>query len=250
MIPARLESSRLPRKPLVRLAGRTLIEWVWLRATESARFAEVVVATDSEEVAAEVRRFGGRVELTSSAHPSGTDRVAEVVVRPGYRHHSSVVNVQGDEPFIAAAHIDPAIELVEAGGWEIGTVATPILDPDELLDPSAVKVVRDDAGGALYFSRAPIPHRRESASPTEADSAPLHLRHLGVYAYQPEALARWVALPAGRLEEVERLEQLRPLAAGIRIGVEIVEPLERGVDTPADRLRADERLLAELNRLT
>jgi 3-deoxy-manno-octulosonate cytidylyltransferase (CMP-KDO synthetase) len=245
VIPARLASSRLARKPLHLLAGRPLVEWVWRRVVSADLFAEVVIATDSAEVAEVARGFGARVELTSASHPSGTDRIAEVAQRPAYRDFPTIVNIQGDEPFIAPSQLAPAVELVRDGGWDVGTAATPILAREELYDPSAVKVVVADDGGALYFSRAPIPFMRD-AEPTDADYARgTFLRHIGIYAYRADALRRWVQLPPGRLEKIEQLEQLRPLSAGVRIGVALVEPVERGVDTPADAARVENRLRAE-----
>jgi 3-deoxy-manno-octulosonate cytidylyltransferase (CMP-KDO synthetase) len=246
VIPARLGSTRLPRKPLHPLAGRPLIEWVWRRASGAGLFAEVVIATDSEEVAAVARGFGAVAELTSPDHPSGTDRVAEVVARARYRDYETIVNVQGDEPFIRLEQLAAAAELVRSGGWEVGTAASPIRTLEEWRDPSVVKVVRASDGGALYFSRAPIPFVRDR-EPTEEDLAGgSFLRHVGIYAYRADALARWVALPVGELERFERLEQLRPLAAGIRIGVAEVDAADIGVDTPADAHAADLRLRTEL----
>lgn len=246
VIPARLASARLTRKPLHPLAGRTLVEWVWRRVVATDLFAEVVIATDSEEVAEEARRFGARTELTSPDHPSGTDRIAEVAQRPEYRDYASIVNIQGDEPFVTTEQLEPTIALTAEAGWEVGTAATPVIDGEELHDPAAVKVVVGDDSRALYFSRAPIPVIRDS-EPAAADfSAGVFLRHLGIYAYRADALQEWVRLPQGRLEKLEQLEQLRPLAAGIGIGVAIVPPLERGVDTPADAERVESRLRAEL----
>ena len=250
VIPARLGSSRLPRKPLYPLAGRPLIEWVWRRVHDAGVFAEIVIATDSVEVADAAHAFGARAELTDAAHPSGTDRVAEVAAHPRYRDYDVVVNVQGDEPFVRADHLRAATRLVAEAGWGIGTLATPIASAAEWRDPAAVKVVRDEHGGALYFSRAPIPWQRDG-EPTAAEFASgRFLRHLGIYAYTRAALERWVALPEGTLEGIERLEQLRPLAAGLEIGVALVESSgaeEGGVDTPADAERAERRLLHELS---
>lgn len=245
VIPARLGSTRLPRKPLHPLAGRPLIEWVWRRAVATEILSEVVVATDSEEVAEVSRRFGARVELTSPDHPSGTDRVAEVAARGEFRDYPTIVNIQGDEPFLQRDHLAAAIDLVAGSGWEVGTAATPIQTAAELDDPAAVKVVLADDGGALLFSRAPIPFRRDGAPTAEDFAGGVYLRHVGIYVYAADALARWVSLPEGRLEQIERLEQLRPLAAGIRIGVARVGPVEGGVDTPADAEIAESRLRAD-----
>lgn len=239
VIPARIGSSRLPRKPLFPIAGRPLVEWVWRRAMGIAVFDAVVVATDSAEVVDACRAFGAEVRLTDPAHPSGTDRVAEVVRDAEYGGFEVIVNVQGDEPFLLAEHASAAIGLVRDGGWELGTVATPIRSRAEWLEPSVVKVVRGDDGGALLFTRAPIPHPRDAEPEFGGDT---YLRHVGLYAYRRDALLRWVALPEGRLEQIEKLEQLRPLAAGMRMGVAVGPPAEGGIDTPADAERA-ERLL-------
>src|SRR5215218_7960230 len=220
VIPARLGSTRLPRKPLHPIAGRPLVEWVWRRAVASGVFDEIVVATDSEEVADAARGFGAAVALTRDDHPSGTDRVAEVARRPEYRGYQVIVNVQGDEPFVRRDHLEAAVSLVRGGGWDVGTVATAIESTDEWRDEAVVKVVRGDDGRALYFSRAPVPHPRD----TEPDFATgAYLRHVGIYAYTRSALLRWVALPEGELERVEKLEQLRALAAGLTIGVAVGE---------------------------
>jgi 3-deoxy-manno-octulosonate cytidylyltransferase (CMP-KDO synthetase) len=241
VIPARLGSTRLPRKPLHLVAGRPIIEWVWQRAIASDVFHRVVIATDSAEVADVARRFGAMVELTRSDHPSGTDRVAEVVALPEHANYRIVVNVQGDEPFVSTEHLAAAVDLV-VSGWPVGTVAAPLEDIESWRDPATVKVALGDDGGALLFSRAPIPFLRDRA-PTDEDLASgAFLRHIGIYAYARDALFRWVELPEARLERLERLEQLRPLAAGVRIGVAVVAPAEPGVDTPEDAARADRRL--------
>jgi 3-deoxy-manno-octulosonate cytidylyltransferase (CMP-KDO synthetase) len=241
VIPARLGSTRLPRKPLHAIAGRPLIEWVWRRAVASGVFDEVVVATDAAEVAAVARGFGAAVAITRADHPSGTDRVAEVARLPEHRGFGVIVNVQGDEPFVRRDHLEAAVSLVRDGGWEVGTVATPVDSAAEWREASVVKVVRGDDGRALYFSRAAVPHPRD-AEPDFATGA--WLRHVGIYAYTREALLRWVALPEGGLERIEKLEQLRALAAGMRIGVAVGERAEGGVDTPADVARA-ERIILE-----
>jgi 3-deoxy-manno-octulosonate cytidylyltransferase (CMP-KDO synthetase) len=244
VIPARLGSTRLPRKPLHIIAGRSLVEWVWRRVSALPHFDSVVIATDSEEIADHATSFGARVELTSADHPSGTDRVAEVARRMPYRRFGVVVNVQGDEPFIEGDHTAEAVRLVRDGGWDVGTVAAPIGSLEEWRSASVVKVVRRVDGGALYFSRAPIPHVRDGESGHAQLSSGSFLRHIGIYAYRPEALQRWVELPVGELEELERLEQLRPLAGGLRIGVAVVPDAEGGIDTLADAERAAQRLRA------
>lgn len=245
VIPARIASERLPRKPLHLIAGRPLIEWVWRRARTFRILDDVVIATDSEEVAEVCREFGARVELTSAGHPSGTDRVAEVVELPSYRGYDVIVNIQGDEPFLDETAVTGPAELVLAG-WDVGTVAGPVESLEAWRSPSVVKVVRRDDGGALYFSRAPIPYLRDREPTLEELASGTILRHVGVYAFTRDALARWVALPPGTLEELERLEQLRALAAGLSIGVARIDRVEGGVDTPEDARLAEERLLANV----
>ena len=242
VIPARIGSSRLPRKPLFPIAGRPLVEWVWRRAMGIAVFDALVVATDDADVATACRAFGAEVRLTDAAHPSGTDRVAEVVRDAKFAEFDVVVNVQGDEPFLRAEHAAEAVRLVRDGGWALGTVATPIRSRAEWLEPAVVKVVRGDDGGALLFTRAPVPHPRDAEPGFGGDT---YLRHVGLYAYRRDALLRWVALPEGRLERIEKLEQLRPLAAGMRIGVAVGPPAEGGIDTRADAERAERLLLNE-----
>jgi 3-deoxy-manno-octulosonate cytidylyltransferase (CMP-KDO synthetase) len=244
VIPARLHSQRLARKPLQPLAGRPLLEWVWRRVSSFDVFAACVVATDAPEIAAACARFGAVVELTAATHPSGTDRIAELVARPAYAGYDVVVNVQGDEPFVTEVQVRTAVAQVHAG-CDVGTVATPVATLAAWRDPAVVKVVRRDDGSALYFSRAPVPWRRDGDPDEAALASARYLRHIGVYAYPPAALARWVALPPHALEEAERLEQLRPLAAGMRIGVGVVAEAAGGVDTPDDLARASERLQRE-----
>jgi 3-deoxy-manno-octulosonate cytidylyltransferase (CMP-KDO synthetase) len=250
VIPARLSSQRLPHKPLHVIAGRPLIEWVWRRVVDFGLFDAVVVATDSARVADAARAFGATCVMTREDHPSGTDRVAEVARLPEYAAFGTVVNVQGDEPFVRRDHLEAAIRLVRDGGWDTGTVATPIRTAEEWREPSIVKVVRADDGGALYFSRAPVPFVRDGEPGAEDFAAGLFLRHVGIYSYRREALLRWVALPEAPLERTEKLEQLRPLAAGLRMGVAVGAPAEGGVDTPADAARAARILESETETYT
>lgn len=243
VIPARLGSERLARKPLHRLAGRPLIEWVWRRVASFDFLDDVVIATDSEEIVDVCGRIGARVEMTSPAHASGTERVAEVATRSAYEDYDVIVNVQGDEPFVAEAAVRESARLVLAG-WDVGTPAVAIGATAELNDPAVVKVVRGSDGGALYFSRSPIPHKRDG-EPTRAEfEAGRWLRHIGVYAYSPAALRRWIALPPSALETTERLEQLKALEAGIRFGIALLERRADeeslgGIDTAADAQRAE-----------
>ncbi|HUQ81296.1 MAG TPA: 3-deoxy-manno-octulosonate cytidylyltransferase [Gemmatimonadaceae bacterium] len=239
VIPARLGASRLPRKPLRLVGGVPLVVRVWERVSEMRVADQVVVATDSDEIAAALRQSDATVELTSDAHPSGTDRVAEVAARPRYADFDAVVNVQGDEPFVSDAAVRGATGIVTSGRFPLGTAAAPLAE-HMLATPHVVKVVIADDGRALYFSRAPIPWLREPVDAPTRDG--VARQHIGVYAYTREALAAWVSLPQHPLERIERLEQLRPLAAGYAMGVAVVSELPiGGVDTEDDLARANAR---------
>ena len=239
VIPARLGATRLTRKPLRLLGGLPLVVRVWQRVQEMSVANEVVVATDSDEILAAVRAAGGDGVLTSTDHPSGTDRAAEVAFRPEYSAFDIILNVQGDEPFVSIEAVRGALAMVREGGFAIGTAASPGA-AHALAEPNVVKVVCADDGRALYFSRAPIPYLRETVDAEER--ARLVRQHVGIYAYTREALGRWVSLPTHPLERVERLEQLRPLGAGMAIGVATIdEPPVGGVDTEADLIRANAR---------
>jgi len=242
IVPARLASTRLPNKPLYPLLGRPLIEWVWRRVEGMGVLDHAVVATDSDEVAEVCRSLGAPVELTSTRHPSGTDRVAEVADRPSFSSYEIIANIQGDEPLLQESHLEAAISLVRDDNWEIGTCATPLVGHESRRDPSVVKVARAAGGRALYFSRAAIPYQREGKPSLEDLEREPFLRHIGIYAYSRDALSRWVAMAPTRLEQLEGLEQLRPLEAGLRIGVAVVGAADHGVDTPADVVRMEEVL--------
>ena len=241
VIPARLGATRLPRKPLRLLAGRPLVVRVWERVAAMEVADRCVIATDSEEVARAARENGADAVLTSARHTSGTDRVAEVAGRREFAGFDALLNVQGDEPFISADAVRGALAMLRKN-FTIGTAAVKATAAI-LSEPSVVKVVTADDGRALYFSRASIPYLRETED--LEDAALLRERvsqHIGVYAYTPDALRRWVALPAHPLERIERLEQLRPLAAGWAIGVAMIMgggPLRRGIDTETDLARAN-----------
>lgn len=239
VIPARLGATRLPQKPLRLLGGRPLIVRVWERVSAMQLATDVIVATDDDAIARAVEAAGGRAVLTSPSHPSGTDRVAEVASRPEFAGHEIVLNVQGDEPFVSEAVVRGALAMVATHGFALGTVAVPA-SAAILGTPDVVKVVAADDGRALYFSRAPIPFLRDAGDAAVRDDQVR--QHVGVYAYRREALARWVALPEHALERTERLEQLRPLAAGLAMGVAVVqEPPPGGVDTEDDLARANSR---------
>lgn len=247
VLPARLLSQRIPRKPLQILAGRPLLEWCWEAASRVPAFDDVWVATDSEEIGDVVASFGGRAVLTDAAHGSGTDRVAEAAARPEARHFDTVVNFQADEPFVDAESVAAAVDLVRERGDEVATLAAPIASEEEWRSTSVVKVARAADGSALYFSRAGIPHPRDG-EPRLDGSEETYLRHIGIYVFGRPALERWVTLPSSRLEEIEKLEQLRALEAGMRIRVVVGPPTERGIDEPADVARAERILETETRR--
>jgi len=197
-----------------------------------------LVATDSEEVAEVCRAFA-----------SGTDRVAEVASRKEYRRYDFIANIQGDEPLLDETHLRSAIGLVRGGGWDVGTCATPLVDAESREDPSVVKVARASSGRALYFSRAPIPFKRDDPPTAEELGREPFLRHIGIYSYTRAALADWAACAPSTLEQLEKLEQLRPLEAGMRIGVAVVGSAAPGVDTAADAARM-ERTLSQMGVTT
>jgi len=227
LIPARYASKRFPGKALVDLLGKPLLQHVVERAGQARTLSEVIVATDDVRIADSVRGFGGKVQMTSPAHPSGTDRIAEVARDVGC---DLVVNIQGDEPLIDPADIDAAVApLLADRRIPMGTLACP-LDLEQAGDPNAVKVVVGMDGFALYFSRAPIPYLRDG----HGGGASPYLLHIGLYVYRREILLRLAGLRPTPLEERERLEQLRALEHGIRIRVVGTDKPSLGVDTPED----------------
>ena len=231
VIPARLASTRLPRKMLREIAGKPLIGRVYDAVCASMLLYDVIIATDSEEIAEVCRQNAWKVRMTSPAHRSGTERVHEV--------SSSVaadvyVNVQGDEPMIRPEHLDALIKLMQNEAVPVGTLKTQA-SPADVHNPSAVKVVTDLAGRALYFSRATIPCDRDAAGV-------VYFKHLGIYAYRKPALDQFVALPESALEQTERLEQLRFLENGIPIYAAETPYDSVGVDTEEDLRRAEELL--------
>jgi 3-deoxy-manno-octulosonate cytidylyltransferase (CMP-KDO synthetase) len=233
VIPARFASSRLPRKMLLRETGKTLLQHTYEAAAAATRAAEVIVATDHAEIAREVASFGGRAVMTSEACASGTDRVAEVA--RSLPEAEILVNVQGDEPEISPAAIDRVIELLETNpAAGMSTLGTPIRSREQLGDPACVKVVFDNAGRALYFSRSPIPFVRDADPDEPFDARASFYQHLGIYAYRRDVLLRLSAAPVSSLEAAEKLEQLRMLQMGGVIVVDVVEHAAGGIDTPAD----------------
>ena len=238
VIPARFASTRLPGKPLVSLAGKPMIQHVYERAKMAARASRVIVATDDERIMKAVESFGGEARMTRPDHRTGTERVAEVAA---HEKGDVFVNVQGDEPLLDPVAIDTAVNaLLEEPAAAISTVATPIKTPADIMDPNVVKVVLDFEDNALYFSRAPIPWVRDTGSKIQVR----HLKHLGLYVFQRDALLEYPTLPQGELERIEQLEQLRWLENGWKIRVAEVEHDAVSVDVPEDVARV-EKLLQE-----
>jgi len=240
-IPARYAASRLPGKPLRLLGGQPLVLRVAQRALQAGA-REVWVATDDARIAQVLDGLQGvRVAMTAASHASGTDRLAECAAQAGWSDDTVVVNLQGDEPFAPAEGIRAVAEALVCSGAEMATLATPVEDAPTLFDPNVVKVVRKQNLDALYFSRAPIPwHRDAFAQSRDTLSGPHWLRHIGIYAYRAGFLRQFAALPAGALEQLESLEQLRVLEAGYRLTVALSPAaFPPGIDTPHDLERAE-----------
>ena len=246
-IPARHAATRLPGKPLRLLGGEPLVLHVARRALDAGA-RQVWLATDDIRVAEALAGVDGvRVAMTSAEHASGTDRLAECAAIAGWAPDTVVVNLQGDEPFAPPAGIRAVADTLASSGADMATLAVPVEDAATLFDPNAVKLVRAANGDALYFSRAPIPwHRDAFAQSRDALPEGQWLRHIGIYAYRAGFLRRFAAMPPGRLEQVESLEQLRVLEAGHRIAVSLTPaPFPPGVDTPEDLARAEAILQAQ-----
>ena len=232
VIPARYASTRLPGKPLREINGKPMLEHAWLRARES-NARDVIIATDDERIADVAEAFGADVCMTGDQHRSGTERIAEVADLMDWGDDVVVVNLQGDEPAMPPGLIDQCAQLLGDESVDISTLASPLASGDDFDNPNVVKVVVDDAGNAMYFSRATIPYPRSEAEGRTGASLALH--HHGLYGYRCGVLRRLVGAPPSDLELVEQLEQLRALALGmtIRVGRPSVRP-GRGVDTEAD----------------
>jgi 3-deoxy-manno-octulosonate cytidylyltransferase (CMP-KDO synthetase) len=236
VIPARYGSTRLPAKPLVPLAGKPMIQWVYERTKLAKSAGRVIVATDDDRILKVVQEFGGEARMTRTDHRTGTERIAEVAA---HVEGKLFVNVQGDEPLLDPAAVDAAVAALEGEPpAAIATVAVLIRTPADIMDPNVVKTVLDFDDNALYFSRAPIPWVRDSAHKIHAR----HLKHLGLYAFQRDALLEYPTLPQGELERLEQLEQLRWLENGWKIRVAEVEHDAVSVDVPQDVARVEKLL--------
>jgi 3-deoxy-manno-octulosonate cytidylyltransferase (CMP-KDO synthetase) len=226
VIPARFSSTRFPGKVLAPISSKPMLQHVYERVSQARYLASTIIATDDERVFEAARAFGARVRMTRPDHISGTDRVAEIAAS---ETAEIIVNIQGDEPLIDPAAIDAAVlPLVHEPDVQMATLKKRIEDPREVTDPNVVKVVTDQAGDAIYFSRCPIPHNRDGIG-----GIPV-FKHIGLYVYQRDFLLGYSTLPVGPLETAERLEQLRALENGFRIRVTETEYESLGVDTPAD----------------
>jgi 3-deoxy-manno-octulosonate cytidylyltransferase (CMP-KDO synthetase) len=231
VIPARLGSTRLPRKMLREIGGCPLVTWVYKAVRGCSRLDDVMVATDSEEILAACRQYGCDARMTSEKHRSGTERIHEISQSLAADVY---INVQGDEPMVRPEQIDTIVELMTRSEMTVGTLKTPA-QPEDIPNANAVKVVTDLSGKALYFSRATIPHDRDGTDPK-------YFKHLGIYAYRKPALDQFVALPESSLERAERLEQLRFLENGIPIYAAETPFDSIGVDTEEDLERVQKLL--------
>lgn len=234
VIPARLQSSRLAEKLLLPAGGKSVLQHTYEAAMRSARASEVIVAVDDPRLAHEVDRFGGQARLTRVDCQSGTDRIAEVATM--HEDVDIIVNVQGDEPEIEANTIDAVVQCLETHpAAAIATAITPIRQANLLADPNCVKVMMGDDDRAITFSRAAVPHARDGDVATWlASSPPVYFQHIGLYAYRRDFLLWFAAQPPGRLEQMERLEQLRAIEAGRTIVATEVGSATPGIDTLAD----------------
>ena len=232
VIPSRYASTRLPGKPLREINGKTMLQHVHERAAGSSA-SSIVIATDDERIAEAAEHFGAEVCMTGNHHRSGTERIAEVADLMDWEDDRIVVNLQGDEPAMPAGLINQCAELLEKGTADIATLASPLASSADFENPNVVKVIRNLAGDAIYFSRAAIPHPRDAGAGELARATALH--HHGIYAYRCGVLRKFVAAEPSDLEVCEQLEQLRALSRGmtIRVGVAAERP-GAGVDTEED----------------
>ncbi len=242
IIPARYASSRLPGKPLALIGSKPLIQHVYERIAEQCGVKRVIVATDDERILVSVKGFGGEAMMSEQGLRTGSDRVAQIargIPADVY------INLQGDEIPMTSGFLEDLIGPFKDSDAEVGTLKRKITDLKELADPNVVKVVTDDQGYALYFSRSPIPYSRDLPITDSLPPNGLHWKHLGIYAYTPAALVQFTRLPAGLLEKSEQLEQLRLLEAGIRIRVWETKHGSLRIDTPDDLKRAEQILSRE-----
>ncbi len=235
VIPARYASTRFPAKPLADLGGKSMIQRVYEQVKKSTLITDVVVATDHPEIFNHVMQFGGNVCLTKESHASGTDRCYEALTLQ-QKEYTYVINIQGDEPFIQPSQIDLLAKLLD-GGTEIATLVKKIEDREQLFNPNVVKTVVAENKTALYFSRSPIPHIRNTPE-SEWLTKNTFYKHIGMYAYRRDILKQLTDLPVSSLEKAESLEQLRWLENGFKISVAETQTETIGIDTPEDLKKA------------
>lgn len=233
IIPARYSSSRFPGKPLVEIAGKTMIRRVYERAQKCLSFEDLIVATDDQRIFNEVQSFGGKVLMTSENHPSGTDRCKEALDKLGI-DCDFIVNIQGDEPFIDPVQLEELINILDKNTVELATMAKKINDPKRLSDPNSVKVIFDKDYKAIYFSRHPIPFNRDEADVEKWLNTYTYYKHIGIYAYRRDVLSEITKLERSSLEISESLEQLRWLENGYKIKVAITDLESPNIDSPSD----------------
>ena len=231
VIPARYASSRFPGKPLVDIGGKTMIQRVYERCRMAEALTEIIVATDDERIFQAVQNFGGKVVMTSAHHISGTDRMAEVA--SSYEERAIFINIQGDEPFIDPGVINNLAQLMVANQAEIATAAIGLHNHDAIFDPNVVKVVFDRNGRALYFSRSPIPHQRNTPRGLWIEKGSFY-KHIGIYAFRQKTLQEISKAKPGLLEQQESLEQLRWMELGYPIQILLTDHESIGIDTPED----------------
>ncbi len=231
IIPVRYQSTRFPGKPLIEIAGKTMVQRVYEQASKATTLSEIIVATDDQRIFDVVEAFGGKVVMTSSTHQSGTDRCAEVA-----NHHqdiAAIINIQGDEPFLDPSQVDLVANLLLKQEVEIATLARKIDSTTDLINPNNVKVVLQKSGKALYFSRSPIPYNR-SIPQEEWIKKSTYFKHIGVYGFKTPTLLEIAQLSRSPLEKAELLEQLRWMEHGLPIHVALTDTPSFGIDTPED----------------
>jgi 3-deoxy-manno-octulosonate cytidylyltransferase (CMP-KDO synthetase) len=246
IIPARWESTRFPGKALCDIGGKPMIQWVWEQAMRAKKVSQVIIATDDERIKEAGKVFGAEVVMTRGDHASGTDRCAEVALL--YSQPEIIINLQGDMPFLKPAIIDKLVgEMETRPELEMATCAVPSRDRNLILSPGTAKIVVDGNGNALYFSRSPLPCPKDGVGTisNQVETLPPYLIHLGIYAFRSKFLQTFTALPRGKYEKIEGLEQLRALENGHRIGVVLVDEQPLHVDTPQDAEKARAFLLGK-----
>ncbi len=238
IIPARYASTRFPGKPLIDLGGKTMIQRVYEQCKKAISLTDVIVATDDERIAEHVKSFGGQAVMTLSEHQSGTDRCAEVL-KQYTKPCDAIINIQGDEPFISPDQINALAAVFANPQTQLATMKKRLTTEADIQNPNTVKVISNRAGDAVYFSRSPIPYRRNH------DTEVTYFKHIGIYGYSAAALREITQLPLGSLEQAENLEQLRWIENGYRIALVETQTENISIDTPADLLLVEKYLKTE-----